>query len=146
KGFSRLGVGGSISWNPVAGGRGPRLSLTRTPGLPGQAGAGMLLGRGTLAGPAVDQPGNAFGERRLEARFGYGLPAFGGRFTSTPEIAVGLSEAGRDYSLGWRLVRSGDAPDGRLLELAVEARRRESPSGHSARPDHAVRVRMTSRL
>ena len=144
KGFSRLGVGGSISWNPVADGRGPRLSLTRTLGLPGRGGADTSLGRGTLAGPAVDQPGNAFGERRLEARFGYGLPAFGGRFTSTPEVAVGVSETGREYSLGWRLARGGHAPDGSALEIAIEARRRESLSGRGTPPEHAVGVRVIS--
>ena len=40
-----------------------------------------------------------------------GRPTIAGtaeRFTGTPEIGLGLSEAGRDYSLGWRLVRAGD--------------------------------------
>ena len=59
---------------------------------------------------------------------------------------MGISGAGRDYSLGWRLVRGGDAPDGRVLDIAVEARRRESPSGRSTPPAHAVGVRMTSRF
>ena len=146
KGFRRHGFGGRFSWDPVAGDRGPRLSLTRTLGLPGRAGAGTPLGRGALAGPAVDQPGIAFREPRLEARFGYGLPAFGGRFTSTPEIAVGLSESGRDYILGWRLMRGGDAPDGSALEIALEARRRVSPSSRSTPPEHAVGIRMISRF
>ena len=144
KGFRRHGLAGKLSWNSAAGGRGPRLSLTRTLGLPDQAGAGAPLGRGTLAGPAANEPGNEIGERRLEARFGYGLPAFGRRFTSTPEIAVGFSEAGKDYILGWRLVRGGDVPDGSVLEIAVEARRRESASGRSTPPEHAVGVRMIS--
>ena len=144
KGFRRHGFGGRFSWDPVADGRGPRLSLTRTLGYPGRAGAGTPLGRGILAGSAATQPGNAFGERRLEARFGYGLPAFGGRFTSTPEIAVGISETGREYSLGWRLVRGGDAPDGSALEIALEARRRESISRPGTPPEHAVGVRVIS--
>ena len=144
KGFRRHGFGGRFSWDPVAGDRGPRLSLTRTLGFPGRAGTGTPLGRGALSGPTVDQPGIAFREPRLEARFGYGLPAFGGRFTSTPEIAVGLSESGRDYILGWRLMRGGDAPDGSALEIALEARRRESPSGRGTPPEHAVGVRMIS--
>ncbi len=129
KGFRRHGVGGAVSWDPVTGGRGPRLSLTRT-----------------LARPAANQPGIGYGEPRIEARFAYGLPAFGGRFTSTPEIGVGISDAGRDYILAWRLVRGGDAPDGSALEIAVEARRRESASGRGDPPGHAVGVRMTSRF
>ena len=144
KGFRGHRLAGRIFWDPVAGDRGPRLSLTRTLGVPRQGGASTPLGRGTLAGPAPNQPGNEIGERRLEARFGYGLPAFGRRFTSTPEIAVGFSEAGQDYILGWRLVRGGDVPDGSVLEIAVEARRRESASGRSTPPEHAVGVRMIS--
>ena len=146
QGFRQRGLAGALTWDPVAGDRGPRLSLTRTLGVPGQGGPDTPLGRGTLVGPASNEPGNGLGERRLEARFGYGLPAFGGRFTSTPEIALGLSDAGRDYSLGWRLVRGGDTPDGSALELAVEARRRESASGRNDPPEHAVGVRMISRF
>ncbi len=146
KGFRQYGVGGKLSWDPAAGGRGPRLSLIQTFGVRGQRGIDALPGRGTLAGPVATEPGNEIGERRVEARFGYGLPAFGGRFTSTPEIAVGLSNPGWDYSLGWRLVRAGDPPDGSALEIAVEAWRRESASGPSTPPEHAVGVRMTSRF
>ena len=146
QGFRQRGLAGALTWDPVAGDRGPRLSLTRTLGVPAQRGPDTPLGRGSLAGLAANEPGNELGERRLEARFGYGLPAFSGRFTSTPEIAVGLSDAGRDYSLGWRLVRGGDTPDGSALELAVEARRRESASGRNDPPGHAVGVRMISRF
>ena len=117
QGFRQRGLAGALTWDPVAGDRGPRLSLTRTSGVPARRGPDTPLGRGTLAGLAANEPGNEYGERRLEARFGYGFPAFGGRFTSTPQIAVGLSDAGRDYSLGWRLVRDGDTPDGSALEL-----------------------------
>ena len=141
KGFRQRGLAGSFSWNPVAGDRGPRLSLTQTLGVSPQGVVEAPLGRGTLAGLAVDGPGSRAGpggdelrQRRLEARFGYGFAAFGDRFTSTPEIAVGLSNAGRDYSLGWRLARGGGAPDGSALELAVEARRRES----HCQPAHAA--------
>ena len=146
QGFRQRGLAGALTWNPVAGDRGPRLSLTRTLGVPAQRGPNTPLAPTTLTGPASNEPGNGLGERRLEARFGYGFPAFGGRFTSTPEIAVGLSDAGRDYSLGWRLVRGGDTPDGSALELVVEARRRESASGRNDPPGHAVGVRVMSRF
>ena len=144
KGFRRHGFGGRFSWDPAADGRGPRLSLTRTLGYPGRAGAGTPFARGALAAPAANEPGIGFREPRLEARFGYGLPAFGDSFTSTPEIAVGLSESGRDYILGWRLMRGDDAPDGSALEIALEAQRRESPSGRGTPPEHAVGVRVIS--
>ena len=135
KGFRRAGLAASVSWQPVAGGRGPRLSLTRTSGVSGQDAFDAPDGTGRA---------NDDRDRRLETRFGYGLPAFGGRFTATPEIAVGISAAGRDYVLGWRLAGGGGAPDGSALELAVEARQRESASGRNGSPDHALGVRLVS--
>ena len=146
KGVRRRGLAGALIWDPVAGERGPRLSLTRTLGSPAPGGADSLLGRSTTAGPATNGSGADLRERRLETRFGFGFPAFGDRFTATPEIAVGLSGTGRDYGLGWRLGRGGDAPDGRALQLAVEARRRESVAARGIPPEHSLRFRVTSRF
>ena len=146
KGFRWRGLAGSLSWDPVAGDRGPRLSLSLTPGGSAPGGAGALLARTTPAGLAANDNGDALRQRRLEARLGYGFPAFGDRFTSTPEIAVGLSNAARDYSLGWRVVRGGRARDGSALELAVEARQRESALDRNVSPAHAIGFRVTSRF
>ena len=88
--------------------------------------------------------GDDLQRRRLEARFGYGFAGFGDWFTSSPEIAVGLSNAGRDYSLGWRLVRGG-ALGGGALEFAVEALRRESANDGIA-PEHQVGFRVNARF
>ena len=74
---------------------------------------------------------------------------FGDRFTGTPEIALGLSQAGRDYSLGWRMVNAGAGTGS--LELSLEATRRESAndpgsgSGAGAPPEHGVGLRLTAR-
>ena len=144
-GVRRHGLAGSVSWDPVAGDRGPRLSLTRTAGLSARRGADTLPGRATSRGTAANEPGGGSADTRLEARFGYGLPAFGDRFTSTPEIAVAISGAGRDYILGWRLTRGG-ATGGSALEIAVEARRHESAPGDDDRSGHAVGLRVTSRF
>ena len=146
KGFRQRGLAGSFSWDPVTGDRGPRLSLTQTLGVPAQGVVEAPLGRTALAGRPPNDPRNAPRQRRLEARFGYGFAAFGDRFTSTPEIAVGLSNAGRDYSLGWRLARGGGGPDGSALELAVEARRRESIANRRMPPEHALGLRVISRF
>ena len=146
KGFRERGFSGSFAWRPEASDRGPRLSLTQTVGVPAQGGADALLDRRSIAGLAANDNGPELRQRRLEARFGYGFAAFGDRFTATPEIAVGLSDAGRDYSLGWRLTRGGKAPDGGALELAVEARRRETAANLPASPEHAVGFRATSRF
>ena len=80
------------------------------------------------------------------ARFGYGFLLLGDRFTARPEIAVGLSATGRDYSLGWRLAHGGEVPDGGALELAAEVRRQESATDRSAPPEHEVGFRVTSRF
>ena len=148
KRFRERGLSGSFTWDPVTGERGPRLSLTQSVGAPAHGGTGPLPGRTTLVGLAANDNGNGNGlhHQRLEARFGYGFPAFGDSFTATPEIAVGLSDAGRDYSLGWRLARDGDAPNGGSLELALEARRRESATDRSIPPELGIGFRLTSRF
>ena len=150
-GFRERGLSGSLSWDPQpASDRGPRASLVQTLGGSASGGMNALLARDTLTGLAANDNGGDLQRQRLEARFGYGFAAFGDRFTSVPEIAVGLSNAGRDYSLGWRLVR-GSAPGGGSLELAVEARRRESANpgsgaGAGSEPEHAVGFRVNARF
>ena len=63
----------------------------------------------------------------------------------TPEIGIGLSDTGRDYSLGWRLVRGGSgAPDGGSFELSLEGRRRES-ANDNAPAEHEAGLRLTAR-
>ena len=87
------------------------------------------------------------GSRRLELELGYGLSAFDDRFTWTPEAGFGLSDTGRDYGLGWRLVRggAGSGPDDGSLELAFEARRRES-AHEDTPPAHEVGLRITAQF
>ena len=140
-GLRDRGVAGTLSWNPRRSGRGPKLTLTQTVGAGASGGKDALLSRTTLEGLAANDNGN--GRRRLEARFGYGFSAFGDRFTSTPEIGLGLSEAGRDYSLGWRLRRDGSGPGS--LELSLEAQRRESANDNTP-PEHGIGFRLTARF
>ncbi len=144
--FRRRGIAGGIFWDPAVGGRGPRLSLTRTLGRSAPGAADGPPGPGMLPLPAAGESGDDLRDRRLEARFGYGFGAFGDRFTATPEIAVGLSNAARDYSLGCRLVRDGAAAQGRALELGLEARRRETSTDRTVPPEHAIGLRLTSRF
>ena len=146
KGFEERGLSASFTWDPVTGDRGPRLSLTQTAGGSSPGGAGALLGGTALAGLAANGNGNGLQQRRLEARFGYGFGALGDRFTSTPEAAVGLSNAGRDYSLGWRLADDDGTPDGNVVEFVVEVRRRESAANDNVPPEHMVGFRATSRF
>ncbi len=137
---------GSFAWDPVTGDHGPRLNLTQTVGASTHVGPYALLAPTTLAGLAANDNGDALHRRRLEVRFGYGFAAFGNRFSSTPEVAVGLSDAGQDYISGWRMLRDGGAPDGNTPKLALEAWRRETAVNRNAPPEHAIGLRLTSRF
>ena len=153
KGFREVGLSGSLFWEPRAdSGRGPSLALTQTMGTQASGGADALLERGTLAGLAANDGGaehrGLLASRRLGLRFGYGLAAFGGRFTSTPGLGFERSAAGRDYRLGWRLSRGGRAG---ALDLSLEATRREAVNASGAgrvgvEPDHAVGLRIEARF
>ena len=143
RGFRDRGVSGAFSWEPARGspGRGPKLTLTQTLGASAGGGADALLGRGTLEGLGADDHGDDLGRGRLEIGYGYGFSAFGGGFTSTPELGVGLTDTGRDYRLGWRLTR--DARGAGALELSVDATRRESANDND--PEHGIGFRVTAR-
>ena len=151
KGFRQRGFSGSLAWDPKpSSARGPALSLTRTVGGPASGGADALLARGTLTGLAA-QPGSGSGpgdygdlrNSRLEARFGYGFPAWGGRFASVPEIGLGLSGTGREYILGWRLADDGSRDSGRF-QLSTEARRIETAGG-AGPAEHRIGARLSAR-
>ena len=136
------GVAGTLAWNPPPStGRGPTLTLSQSFGAGASGGKDALLSRETLEGLAAND--NGAGQRRLEARFGYGFAAFGGGFTMTPEIRLGRSDAGRDYSLGWRLTRAGSGPGS--LELSIDATRRES-ANDDVPPEHGIGFRLTARF
>ncbi len=137
-GLRDRGIAGTLAWNPPSStGRGPKLTLSQTFGAGAASGKDALLSRTTLEGLAAND--NGAGQRRLEARFGYGFGMFGGRFTGTPEIGLGFSDAGRDYSLGWRLTRAGS------LELSIDATRRDS-ANDNAPPEHGIGATLTARF
>ena len=149
KGFRDLGFSGALAWEGKPGSdRGAKLRLTQTVGGSSAGGADALLSRTTLEGLAANDNGEGGDDelksRRLELKFGYGLSAFGDRFTWTPEAGIGLSDTGRDYSLGWRLVRGGFGGDGGSLELSFEARRRESANDDTP-PEYEVGLRLSAR-
>ena len=146
-GFRDLGFSGALAWDPTPGSdRGPSLTLSQTMGVSAQGGADALLGRTTLAGLAANDNGDELENRRLELNLGYGFPAFGDRFTSTPEVGFGMSEGHRDYSLAWRFVRDRRRGDIGSLEFSLETRWRESANDDTP-PEHTVglRLRLTAR-
>ena len=95
-----------------------------------------LLGRGTLAGLAADDNAGTASAGRLEAELGYGIALFGGGFTGTPNIGIGLSDTSRDYRLGWRLKSARKGTLG--FELGLEATRREAANADA---EHGVMLR-----
>ena len=112
--------------------RGASLSLRQDFGGRATGGLDALFQPATLD----DRTGSEATSRwALEAA--YGLPAFGGRWTGSPHVGLGLATGARDYSVGWRLTPEGrDAPD---LSFGLKATRRESDA---AVPEHSVGVEL----
>ncbi len=61
------------------------------------------------------------------------MASFGGRYTTTPEVGLGLTEATREYSHTWRLEKERRA--GLSFGAEVEAARLEAVAG-DAGPEH----------
>ena len=106
-GFREWGASLSVSWDPQPmTDRGLSLSLRQSWGASPAGGMDALLSRETLAGLAAndeDSGGRFEASSRLEGELGYGLPAFGGAFTGTPNVGFALSDGGaREWRLGGR--------------------------------------------
>ena len=131
------GLAGSLAWHPDPDtGRGPSLSVRQTVGAPATGGMDALLGPETAwsLGAANDDE-DELRRRTLEATLGYGLPLFEGRYTGTPELGLGLSEIGREYSIRWRLAQARRS--GIVFGLDVEGSRHESMVGDT-RPEYRL--------
>ena len=130
------GYAASLAFDPdPATQRGPSLSLRQEFG--GRANGGL----DALFQPAAleDRTGSEATSRwSMEAA--YGFPAFGGRWTGSPHVGLGLATGARDYSLGWRLTpEAASAPD---LSFGLRATRRESDT---AQAEHTVGFEATAR-
>ena len=140
-GMEEIGISGSLFFDPApASDRGLSLRIAQAVGGEASSGADALLARPTLAGLEAEEadPGH-----RLEARLGYGLPVFGERWTGTPELGLELSDAGRDYRLGWRLSRKAVA--GQRFDLQLEGTRHED-AGAGGRPRYGLGLGLGWRL
>ena len=133
--FKERGFAGSFAWDPdPASDLGPSLTLRQTVGASATGGADALLApESAQALIAANDEEDDVRNRRLEATLGYGIPAFGGRYTTTPAIGFGLTEAEREYSHSWRLAEAKSA--GLVFGLDVEAVRREHVTGDTG-PEH----------
>ncbi len=129
------GVSGLVRLDPGSAGRGLALSVQPAWGETA-SGVERLWQTGVVPGE------RASGGARLEARVGYGMALLGGRATGTPELALGLSEASRDWRLGWTL---GLARTERAsFHFSLEATRWE-PANGDATPENRVGVTASMR-
>ena len=136
-GYRERGIAAALSFDPLPStDRGLTMSLRQTLGAASTGGANALMRRETLTGLGANDDSDA---RRLELTAGYGIAMFDGRFTGTPELGVGLSDAGRDYRLGWRL--GPGSGGGTSFELGLEAARRESANDDEAEHTAGFRIR-----
>ena len=123
------GYAASLGFDPSpASERGPSLSLRQELGARATGGLDALF----APEPLEDRTGSDAASRwSMEAA--YGVPAFGGRFTGSPHVGLGLSAAARDYTLGWRWTpEAARTPD---LSFGLKATRRESDA---AKPEHTL--------
>ncbi len=114
------GLSASLAFDPApATGRGPSFSLRQDFG--GQANGGL----DALFAPApLEDRAGSEATSRWAVEAAYGFPAFGGRFTGSPHVGLGLATGSRDYSVGWRLApEAATAPD---ISFGLRATRRES--------------------
>ena len=150
QGFRERGASASLVWDPRPGSDlGPSLSLGRTLGASPSGGMDALLSRETLAGLAADGSGAGGGSAfeaagRVEGEFGYGMPAFGGRFTGTPNMGFARSDGGaHNLRVGWRLTPAdAAAPD---FDVSLDATRREPADDDGSTPAHSLMLRGTLR-
>ena len=138
------GISGSLSFRPDASaGRGLSVTLRRTLGGSSRGGLESLLGPETPTGLTANdnEDEDELRRWRLALGLGYGFPAFGRRFTSTPELGLGLSDGSRDYRLGWRLALGSGG--GTSFDLGVEATRLEHTNDNDD-AEHAIGFRLSA--
>ena len=139
-GYEEWGAGGSVRLDPDASGRGLSLSLAPVWGTP-SSGVDRLWSARDAAGLVRDDDFEA--ERRLEGEVGYGLAAFGGAFTGTPNLGFGLSDSARVLRIGWRLTPAAPGDSG--FEVNLDATRREA-AGDDAAPENTIRIELGVRF
>ncbi len=136
--FQERGFSGSFAWDPnPASDRGLALTLSQTIGASATGGVEALLRPDTAQGLGVANDDAL--RRRLEAKLSYGMPVLGRRYTGTPEVGFGLSEADREIRLGWLL----EGPVARNLGFNIRAEgSRLDARNEDREPEHKIGIRM----
>ena len=136
--YREWGVSGAVRLAP--GDRGRGLSFSLAPAWGAASGdVDQLWSAGEARGLAPE--GDFEAGQRLEGELGYGFGLFGDRFTGTPNLGFGLSDATRDYRIGWRLTSAVRGDPG--FEINLDATRRESANdnGPGVPAEHGVMLR-----
>ena len=136
-GFRERGIAAALAWDPdPSTERGPSLTVRQAVGAEAPGGMDALLGpEGARVLEAADGDGDERERRALDAKLGYGLPLFGGRYTGTPSLGLSLTDTHREAKLGWRLAEARRA--GLVFDLGVEGARRERAAGDGG-PEHQL--------
>ena len=144
------GFSASLTWDPRPdSARGLSFALRQDAGGLSRGGLEALFANDPSTGRHSSHPDRDGGRwdrdgGRWTAEMGYGLPAFGGRFTGAPHLGYGVSYGAHEIGLGWRLAPEAKmgAPD---LSLAVQATRRENPREGPAGADRRVGIEVRAR-
>ena len=144
-GFHDRGISAALSWQQQPDSDlGAALSLSQTMGGSSSGGVDALLSPTTLEGLAANDGGNDdLQNQRLELKLSFGFPAFGDRFSLTPELELGLYDSGRDYRMGWRLTRLAETGS---FNLSLDATRQENTTSDGAAPQHGIELRLDTQF
>ena len=145
--FRERGISGSVSWDPVPESlRGAAFSLTSSVSEATTADVDYLLRNPGDHGVAArlsedDDPerDNRNSHQRMQAKVGYGIGIFEGRFTGIPELGVGWTDESRIYNLGWRLLKEGS--NAGAFEILLEASHREDTDDGESRDRIGLRLK-----
>ncbi|MCY3955129.1 MAG: hypothetical protein OXF47_03935, partial [Nitrospira sp.] len=135
--FEDQGFAASLVFDPApATQRGPSVSLRQDWGGQATGGLDALF----ASNPLAQRAGSRDATSRWAAEAAWGFPAFGGRFTGSPHVGLGLATGTRDYRLGWRLTPMENAPALSCdlscnLSFGLTATRRENDV---AQPEHTI--------
>ena len=116
--------------------QGPSFSLRQEFGARAAGGLDALF----APDPLEDRTGSAAATSRWAMEAAWGVPAFGGRWTGSPHVGLGLATGTRDYSVGWRL--APEAATAANVSFGLRATRRESDAQAA---EHTVGVEITAR-
>ena len=133
-GFKDRGFAAGFAFDPTpASPRGPSLTFRQTWGSQASGGLDALF----ASDPLTRRTGIP-ASRRWTAEAAYGFPVFGGRFTGSPQLGLGVSSNDRLYTLGGQLTSAGSRAA--ALSFGVRATRRETASTPAA---HGVEVELS---